>query len=252
MLAIRATSLPNVLYRPYARAARVMRANTAVYRLLFGHWPARVHGQLWDWTTLALASALRRHAQPGASLLDMGTGSTGVLAVYAKHRLGSGRVCGVDHLPELLLSAAATAARCGAAVEFVCSTLFSAVRGRFDVIAFNAPYLPVDQGWRLGSLREAADERRWSGGATGLETIERFLWEAPDHLTPSGCILLGLNHFYLAPETVRGAIVNAGLAELTVVQHRFTQACAYVLRPQGLSERPYQEHAAGDQHRENQ
>jgi release factor glutamine methyltransferase len=253
MLPVRATSVPHVLHRAYAGAAGVLRSNRAVYRLLFGHWPARqVKGQLWDWTTLALASALRHRVQPGASVLDMGTGPAGVLAVYAKHRLRCGRVFGVDYLPEFLPSAAATAERCGVAVEFASSALFSSVQGRFDLIVFNAPYIPVGQGRSLGALRRTVDEKRWSGGVTGLETIERFLRNAPDHLTSPGCIVLGVNHFYLSPDAVRNAFVAAGLAELGTVRHPFTRACAYVLRPVKASKRSHQEEAAGDQNRKSE
>jgi methylase of polypeptide subunit release factors len=214
----------------YAKAVHYLRANPAVYRLLFGHWPARgVNGQLWDWTTLALASALRRYVRPGSSLLDVGTGPAGVLAVYAKCRLSCGPAYGVDHVPELLRSATATAEQTGVRVGFSCSTLFSALSGRFDVIAFNAPYIPVAEGRRLGVLRGVTDERRWAGGDTGLQTIDLFLKQAPDHLTPSGRILLGVNHFYLRPEAVRLSIEAAHLTELDRIHHRLSRACVYVL-----------------------
>jgi release factor glutamine methyltransferase len=219
-------------YRVYASIVGALRSNPMVYRLLFGHWPARqLRGQLWDWTTLALAAALRRLVRPGASVLDMGTGPAGVLAVYAKHRLGSGTTRGVDRLPDLLPSAADTADRCSADVAFSRGTLFSCVEGRFDVIVFNAPYIPLATGRRLGVLRQPRDEQRWGGGATGLETIERFLLQAPRHLEPGGCILLGTNHFYLPAALVGDAIADAGLVESWRIAHRVTRACAYALHP---------------------
>jgi hypothetical protein len=217
-------------HRIYAKAVHHVRANPAIYRLLFGHWPARsLNGQLWDWTTVALASALRRHVRPGSSVLDVGTGPAGVLAIYAKCRLSCGPAYGVDHVPELLRTATATAERCGVRVGFCCSTLFSALSGRFDVIAFNAPYIPLEEGRRLGVLRGATDERRWAGGDTGLQTIDLFLKQAPDHLTLAGRILLGVNHFYLRPEAVRLSIEAAHLTELDRIHHRLSRACVYVL-----------------------
>ena len=225
-----ASSLRRHAHQVYATAVNQLRANPAIYRVLFGHWPARgLRGQLWDWTTLALASALRRHVRPGSSVLDVGTGPAGVLAVYSKCRLACGPAYGVDHVPELLPSAAATAEQCGVAVAFSCGTLFSALRGRFDVIAFNAPYIPLAEGRRLGVLRDAGDERRWAGGDTGLETIDLFLKQAVDHLTPAGRILLGVNHFYLRPDAVRLSIEAAHLTELDRVHHRLSRACVYVL-----------------------
>jgi methylase of polypeptide subunit release factors len=225
-------SLSPFTYRLYARAAQRLRSQRAVYRLLFGHWPAReLRGQLWDWTTLALAAAMRRQVRPDSRVLDMGTGPAGVLAVYAKHRLGCAHACGVDHLPELLPTAAATAAQCGVEVDFRHSTLFSAVEERFDVIAFNAPYIPVDEGWRLGALQDLTQERRWGGGITGLDTVQRFLREASGHLLADGRILLGVNHVYLSPEVVREAVVGAGLQEFGTITHRLSRSSAYLLGP---------------------
>jgi release factor glutamine methyltransferase len=223
---------PRLAHRAYLRAATTLRGSPGVYRLIFGHWPAHgLRGQLWDWTTLALAQALRRHLRPGASVLDVGTAPTGVLAVYARHRLRCGRACGVDHLAGLLPSAVATAARCGAEVEFLASSLFSAVRGHFDLITFNAPYIPIGAGRRLGVVRDETGERRYAGGETGMDTIDRFLADAPAHLAPGGRILLGVNHFYVTPGTVRAGIARAGLREAGTVAHRLTGACAYVLEP---------------------
>jgi methylase of polypeptide subunit release factors len=236
---VHASSTPRALHRIYAGAIGVLRSSPVIYRLRFGHWPAsEAQGQLWDWTTLALVAAMRRHVQPGATLLDMGTGPAGVLAIYAQLQLGCARALAVDHLAELLPSARATAARAGAAVEFAHSALFSSVQGRFDVIVFNAPYIPVGEGRDLGALRHSIDEQRWSGGLSGLETIERFLREAPDHLTPAGFILLGVNHFYLEATAVRRTFANAGLRELGATPHSLTRACAYLLRPADSSKGP--------------
>lgn len=223
-------SLSPSTYRVYARGAGILRSKHTVYRLLFGHWPAKgLRGQLWDWTTLALAAAMRRGVGRDSRVLDMGTGPAGVLAVYAKHRLKCAHACGVDHVPELLPTAAATAARCGVQIEFRHSTLFSAVQERFDVIAFNAPYIPIGEGRRLGALQDATEERRWGGGMSGLDTVHRFLGEAPGYLLPEGRILLGVNHFYLPPDTVHEAVAGAGLRDLGAVRHRLTRAAAYVL-----------------------
>ncbi|HYR07898.1 MAG TPA: 50S ribosomal protein L11 methyltransferase [Longimicrobium sp.] len=231
-----AERVPRLAHRAYLRAATGVRSSPLVYRLVFGHWPARgLRRQLWDWTTLALAEALRSHVRPGTSVLDVGTGPTGVLAIYARHRLRCGRACGVDHLPDLLPSAVETAARCGAPVEFFAASLFTGVSGRWDLIAFNAPYIPVDAGRRLGVVHDESTERRYTGGPTGMATIERFLRQAPGHLAPGGHILLGVNHFYVTPPVVREAVEHARLREVGTVRHRLTHACAYVLQPRDAS-----------------
>jgi release factor glutamine methyltransferase len=180
---------------------------------------------------------MRRAIRPGASVLDIGTGPAGVLAIYAKNRLRGGLVVGVDHARGLLATAAATADRCGARVEFAAASLGSALSGRFDLIVFNAPYISLDDGRRLGLLPDRVAEQRWSGGPTGLETIRSFLEDAPGHLATSGCILLGVNYFYVSSSAVARLIAEAGLAAVSIVRHRLTRAAAYVLQPSAQNRR---------------
>ncbi|MGB9756694.1 MAG: HemK2/MTQ2 family protein methyltransferase, partial [Candidatus Bathyarchaeales archaeon] len=70
---------------------------------------------------------------------------------------------------------------------FIRGDLFASFRigEKFDLILFNAPYLPTKYG--------KADfwiERAWAGGFGGREVIDRFISEAPRHLKHNGRILL--------------------------------------------------------------
>jgi release factor glutamine methyltransferase len=67
------------------------------------------------------------------------------------------------------------------------SNLFSNIRGKFDVIAFNPPYLPEDR-------REDKESRlTTTGGKSGDEIILKFLKQVPSHLNNKGIILLLLS-----------------------------------------------------------
>ena len=57
------------------------------------------------------------------------------------------------------------------------SDLFSSVKGKFDLILFNSPYLPV------------AEEKEWSAGK-GSELILKFIETCKGHLLPKGKVLL--------------------------------------------------------------
>jgi release factor glutamine methyltransferase len=110
------------------------------------------------------------------SYLDMGCGS-GILGEKA---LGCGvkKVLSVDINPE----AVEEAKKVG--VNAVVSDLFENVSGKFDVISFNAPYLPLD-GREPESSRVAT-----TGGSKGDEVSVRFLKEAKEHLVENGKIFL--------------------------------------------------------------
>ena len=62
------------------------------------------------------------------------------------------------------------------------SDLFSNVKGRFDFIIFNPPYLPKGEG--------EEDYRDLIGGDKGYEVIERFFKEVKDYLEKEGKVLI--------------------------------------------------------------
>jgi release factor glutamine methyltransferase len=128
---------------------------------------------------------LLRHAQASVhgSVLDMGTGS-GVLAVAAAHKPEVERVVAVDIDPDAIILARRRAEESGVLdrIEFRIGDLFEVMDGeKFDCILFNPPYLPSEG---------PANEASWSGGASGSETIRRFLETTDGHLNPEGAIIM--------------------------------------------------------------
>ncbi len=114
------------------------------------------------------------------SVLDLGTGS-GILAIEAAKY--ANKVLAVDINRAALKVAKDNAKKQGIKnIGFKHSDLFSSVRGKFDLIVFNPPYLPRD--------RRVKEDKDIEGGKRGYETIERFLSKANDHLKRYGKILL--------------------------------------------------------------
>src|SRR5262249_55668916 len=112
----------------------------------------------------------------GKSFLDLGCGS-GIIGLCAA-RAGA-QVTAVDINPAAVQCAAENAARAGLPVVVRYSDLFSAVPERFDVIAWNPPFL-------LGVPRNTAESAFFGGDR--YEVIERFASEAPLHLNDGGKI----------------------------------------------------------------
>ncbi len=111
----------------------------------------------------------------GERVLELGTG-TGFLALHAAR---SARVVATDIHPEAVRVARRNANANGLALAVVRTDLFRGLRGAFDVIVMNPPYLIE----RIGGDWEA---RAWQGGVTGEDVILRFLSEAPGHLAGEG------------------------------------------------------------------
>ncbi|GAB6136320.1 HemK2/MTQ2 family protein methyltransferase [Thermococcus prieurii] len=159
--------------------------------------------------TFLLAETLE--VKPGETALDVGTG-TGIIALLMARK--AKRVLGVDVNPKAVELARKNALLNGIGnVEFRLSDLFGNVSGRFDVITFNAPYLP-------GEPEEAID-LALVGGETGREVIDRFIREVPEYLTENGRVYLVQSSITGIEETLN-LFRKAGLrAEVVAKRHLF-------------------------------
>jgi len=126
---------------------------------------------------------LLRNASPRfkGAILDMGTGS-GYLAVEAAHHPSVSSVVAVDINPEAVETTKQLAQSCKVDLDVRLGDLFEPLKDEtFDLIMFNAPYLPSEG---------ESDEPSWSGGSVGKEILVRFLDEARNYLKPDGEILV--------------------------------------------------------------
>ncbi|MBI4017475.1 MAG: methyltransferase [Candidatus Aenigmarchaeota archaeon] len=152
------------------------------------------------------------------NVLDVGTGS-GALALFAAKT--ARHVTGVDIDPQAVVCATKNAELNGVTnVTFVESDLFERVRGRFDVIAFNPPYLPVTDAW---------ESRTWNGGANGRETIERFAKGLGEHLAPKGHALVLVSSLTGLEETKK-LFVDRGFHVAVAREKKIMWETLYVLR----------------------
>ncbi|UCE81443.1 MAG: methyltransferase [Methanobacteriota archaeon] len=120
----------------------------------------------------------------GERLLDMGCG-TGLIAIHAAK--AGAEVVAADINPNAVNCTRRNAHKNGVRLDVVQSDLFENVRGVFDVIAFNPPYLAGED------TTTTWIERSWSGGDDGIDVAGPFLEQASEHLTPSGRIYIILS-----------------------------------------------------------
>lgn len=130
--------------------------------------------------TYLLLKAALAEAGPGDQVLEVGCGS-GLISSELTSKAKS--VLATDINPHAVRAAKARG------VDVVRADLFLGIRGEFDLILFNPPYLPTSLDERTGQLIDYALD----GGEDGRETIARFLEELPHHLRSSGRALLLLS-----------------------------------------------------------
>lgn len=129
------------------------------------------------------------HVKPDEYVLDMGTGC-GILGIAAAEK--ASRVVAIDINPYAIRCAKKNALvnAVGDKLSFVQGDLFAPLNSQeqFDLIAFNAPYLPEER-----FEGDAWLTRAWNGGKTGRQVIDRFILTVPEHLKEVGWVLLMLS-----------------------------------------------------------
>ena len=135
--------------------------------------------------------------RPGLRVLDIGTGS-GILAIEAVKR--GCQVMAVDINKEAEKALRARVGRVkpklkSSFIHFVHSDLFSKVKGKFDLIVFNPPYLPSSSYLSSKIEGKAEDEidmvrTAVEGGKYGYEVIVKFLTQAKNFLDKDGATLI--------------------------------------------------------------
>lgn len=131
--------------------------------------------------SLLLLSAI--NVSKGQRVLEMGCG-TGIIALHCAK--AGGRVTAVDVSLDAVECAKKNSKLNNIDLEIFQSDLFGSIRGKFDVIIFNPPYLSSHDSEKLA--RE--DVLPLIGGEGGHEVSVRFLEQASEHLNPGGDILL--------------------------------------------------------------
>ena len=97
-------------------------------------------------------------------------------------------------------------------LEIIKSNLFSKIKGKFDLIIFNPPYLPQN------AKEDKESAKATTGGKKGDEIILRFLKQAKSHLNKEGIILLLLSS--LTPKNRIEKILLSSKLKYTIISEK--------------------------------
>jgi release factor glutamine methyltransferase len=130
-------------------------------------------------------------------ILEVGCGS-GIISAVIKNNTQA-MITGIDINPY--------AVQCTKdnGVEAIRGDLLRCIKGDFDIIIFNPPYLPTNDDERTSDWINIALD----GGNDGRDIINRFLEEARDHLVENGQILMLVSSF-TGIEEVKSKMISLG------------------------------------------
>ncbi|MEI8003053.1 MAG: HemK2/MTQ2 family protein methyltransferase, partial [Methanothrix sp.] len=109
--------------------------------------------------------------------------------------------------------------------EVIRADLFQGIKGKFDLIIFNPPYLPTLPEERTGQWIDYALD----GGESGRQTVDRFIEDLAGHLQPAGRALLLISSLTGLTEVQKTA-ASAGLTADVVADEGCFFERLYVLR----------------------
>ena len=141
--------------------------------------------------TELLTEQVLRTAEQGNKVLDLCTGSGCIAIALAKK--GAEKeliVTASDISADALALAQENAKRNGADIKFIESDLLDGVRGKFNIIVCNPPY--IKSGDIPGLQKEVQFEPKGAldGGEDGLDFYRRLAKEAPRHLVKGGTLFM--------------------------------------------------------------
>ena len=144
--------------------------------------------------TEELAQQVIASAEEGDNILDLCTGS-GAVAIAVYKELEKSRrkanVTAADVSGDALELARENAETNGADVAFVQSDLFSRIRGRYNIIVSNPPYIPTkDIEGLQREVREFEPRLALDGGEDGLDFYRRIAQEAGKYLVRGGMLIM--------------------------------------------------------------
>ena len=128
---------------------------------------------------------IKKYFSKKVTILDIGTGS-GCIAITLKKMLNS-KVTAIDISKKALEIAKENAAQNNVNVDFILSNLFSNIKGKFDVIISNPPYIAYDE--KIDEkVKNNEPHLALYANNKGLEFYEKILKEAKKYLNEKAII----------------------------------------------------------------
>ena len=138
--------------------------------------------------TEILVEEAMRYLHDGMHILDMCTGSGCILISLLKYS-NDCEGTGCDISEAALLKAAENAVRLGVEAAWIQGNLFENVKGKFEIIVSNPPYIPSAVIPELmEEVRDFEPAGALDGQEDGLYFYRRIVEEAPEHLHPGGML----------------------------------------------------------------
>lgn len=167
-------------------------------------------------TEILVETVLENEKDAHIKILDLGTGS-GCIAVSLKKIGEFESVAASDISPEALTVAKRNARKNEVDIDFILSNLFDNIRGNYDIIVSNPPYIKSSVIETLSPEVRSDPRAALDGGDDGLVFYRSIILEAPETaLRPGGRLYLEIGSG--ETEAVRMLMREAGFVDTAVLK----------------------------------
>lgn len=135
----------------------------------------------------------RKQEKKRLRVLDLCTGS-GAIAISVKKYVPNCELVAVDISKNALEVAKKNAKQHEVDITWVLSNLFEEVKGKFDVIVSNPPYIKKEVIKTLDKQVQCEPILALDGGEDGLDFYKKIIEQAPDYLKENGKIFLEIGY----------------------------------------------------------
>lgn len=166
--------------------------------------------------TETLVEEVMRYLSDGMRILDICTGSGCILLSLLKYS-NECEGLGVDISKEALEVARENAELLGLQAEFRSSDLLEQVKGKFDIIVSNPPYIEtavIDT--LMPEVREHEPMLALDGKEDGLYFYRKIVEKSPDYMTRGARLFFEIG--YNQGEAVKALMIGRGFKEVEVVK----------------------------------
>ena len=163
--------------------------------------------------TELLVDTVLKLVNNSGNLLDLGTGS-GCIAISLKLECPQLQVEAVDKYHAALDVAQENAFLLDADIDLYLSDWFTSVRGKYDIIISNPPYIhPEDKHLKALCFEPQTALTDYNDG---LDCLRHIIKVAPDYLNSNGYLMV--EHSFDQGNAVRGLFATAGFKQIQTIQ----------------------------------
>lgn len=180
----------------------------------------------FDITTLVLLKTLEKELKKNDTLLDLGTGTSALIAIEIKKKIGC-NVIASDIDKNICILAQKNIDFNKLKIRVYRSNFFKNIDKYFNVVSFNPPYVASHMGKKISLSTKFRSQ--WDGGKNSDKVLKSFLNELKNYNKKIICYM-GINRQHLDATIIKELIIKSNLNLVEIKRSNFYPVNVYVIK----------------------